>query len=105
MEGLPIIDQVALTNHAPDTDFFSSDIAFNGSTPASLARKIEVQLDLSVGVIVEITFDGTNFRAINNAVAIEGLFNFSVFVESTDTFNIQTRTAASNVSGTVKVVG
>lgn len=66
---------------------------------AGKAMRFILQIAVSVtAAVVEITLDGTNFKALNKGVALNigQLYQFDVFAKNGDAFNVR----ASNTGGT-----
>lgn len=79
---------------AANAEWFAADLTANIET--DIAIVFEIQVSVSVAVVVEVTFDsGSNWTALNNGTAIgaDKLHTFDVKLRSTDTFNMRTPTA------------
>jgi len=78
---------------AQNAKWFTPD--FQPGTRVGKALRLILQITVSVqDAVVEVTFDGTNFRALNSGTALTqgNVFLFDVFVQEGDSFNIRTST-------------
>ena len=95
--GFKQLALVEKVSKAINTDWLASDLDFQ-LIPTGLLVAIRLQLIVPTASIVNITTDGTIFDAINNGVAIEGLFSFPLIVSKNTTLNIQHETGTQNIS-------
>ena len=95
--GFKQITLIEKVSKAVNTDWLPSDLDFQ-NVPEGQLKAIRLQLIVPTASIVNITTDGTVFDAINNAVAIEGLFSFPLIVSKNTKLNIQHETGTQSIS-------
>ena len=71
-----------------DEEFFPSDITFD-EVPDGVQATVQIQLRTDQTSILEVTFNGTTWVSINNAVGINGLATFTMLVEKTTLLNFR----------------
>ena len=95
--GFKQLALVEKVSKAINTDWLATDLDFQ-NIPTGLLVAIRLQLIVPTASVVNITTDGTIFDAINNGVAIEGLFSFPLIVSKNTTLNIQHETGTQSIS-------
>lgn len=103
ISAFPILTKVTLPTYSGGADILSTPLVFGPNTstnnklgtPANTMREIQIQFATDTSGILSVSFDDSEYFAVNNGDGIVGLATFTIFVDNTTELNFQFENGAS----------